>query len=129
LALPFSLSQYTNLEDAQQSRTRAYVRIFRRTLLLLVFGWIYNGLREFNLADMRWPGVLQRMGIYYFFAAMAVMLLSIRGQVLLFAGLLGGYWAVLRFIPAPGFAAFDLSQEGNLAGYIDRLLLPGRFCC
>ena len=69
------------------------------------------------------------MGIYYFFAAMAVMLLSIRGQVLLFAGLLGGYWAVLRFIPAPGFAAFDLSQEGNLAGYIDRLLLPGRFCC
>lgn len=129
VVLPFSLSQYTNLDDAQQPRTRAYSRIIRRTLLLIFFGWVYNGLLEFNFSEMRWTGVLQRIAIGYFFAAMAVLLLSIRGQIILFASLLFGYWAVLRFIPAPGFEAYDLSMEGNLAGYIDRLLLPGRFCC
>ncbi len=129
VVLPFSLSKYTSLDDAHQPHSRAYGRIIRRTLLLLVFGWIYNGLLQFDLAEMRWTGVLQRIGVGYFFAAMAVLLLSIRGQVLLFATLLGGYWAVLRFVPAPGFAAYDLSMEGNLAGYIDRLLLPGKFCC
>ncbi|HRA90100.1 MAG TPA: hypothetical protein PK992_18575 [Planctomycetaceae bacterium] len=129
VVLPFSLSQYTNLDDAQQPRSRAYSRIIRRTLLLVVCGWIYNGLLEFNFAEMRWTGVLQRIAVGYFFAAMAVLLLSIRGQFVMFVGLLVGYWAVLRFIPAPGFAAYDLSMEGNLAGYVDRLLLPGRFCC
>jgi predicted acyltransferase len=31
----------------------------------------------------------------------------------------------MTLIPAPGFRAGDLSWEGNLVGYIDRLLLPG----
>ncbi|HWU94313.1 MAG TPA: hypothetical protein VN029_01870, partial [Sphingomonas sp.] len=35
--------------------------------------------------------------------------------------LLVGYWALLTFVAAPGHAAGDLSPEGNLAGYIDRI--------
>jgi predicted acyltransferase len=31
----------------------------------------------------------------------------------------------MLLVPVPGFGAGDLSPEGNLAGYIDRLLLPG----
>lgn len=129
VVLPFSLSQYTRLDAPDQPRSQAWIRIMRRTLLLLVFGWIYNGFLQFNFEEMRWTGVLQRIGICYFCAAVAVLLLNIRGQVILFAALLVGYWAVLRFIPAPGFAAYDLSQDGNLVGYVDRLLLPGKFCC
>jgi predicted acyltransferase len=129
VVLPFSLSQYTALNDSQQPRSQVYGRIFRRTFLLLLLGWLYNGLLQFNFGDMRWTGVLQRIGIGYFFAAMAVALLSIRSQVILFCSLLVGYWLLLRFVPAPGYAAYDLTQEGNLVGYIDRLILPGRFCC
>lgn len=129
VVLPFSLSQYTTLNDSVKPRAAAYGRIFRRTLLLLVFGWIYNGFLQFDFDQMRWTGVLQRIGIGYFFAAMAVVHLSIRGQGILFAAILAGYWAILRFIPAPGFSAYDLTMEGNLVGYIDRLLLPGKFCC
>jgi predicted acyltransferase len=29
-------------------------------------------------------------------------------------------------IPVPGFGAGDISPEGNLAGYVDRILLPGK---
>jgi predicted acyltransferase len=129
VVLPFSLSQYTTLNESGRPRSAAWGRILRRTAMLIVFGWIYNGFLQFDFAQMRWTGVLQRIGIGYFFAAMAVLHLRLRGQVILFAAILAGYWAVLRFVPAPGFAAFDLTKEGNLVGYIDRLLLPGRFCC
>jgi predicted acyltransferase len=32
----------------------------------------------------------------------------------------------MLFIPVPGYGAGDLSIEGNLAGYIDRIIVPGR---
>jgi predicted acyltransferase len=37
-----------------------------------------------------------------------------------------GYWLAMAFIPVPGFGAGDLSMQGSLESYIDRLLLPGR---
>jgi len=58
-----------------------------------------------------------------------VVHLKARGQAILTASLLLGYWALLAFVPAPGFHAYDLSPEGNLVGYVDRLLIPGKFCC
>ncbi|MGI8637574.1 MAG: acyltransferase family protein, partial [Segetibacter sp.] len=36
------------------------------------------------------------------------------------------YWLLLKFNAAPGFAAGDLTMEGNFASYIDRLILPGK---
>ena len=33
---------------------------------------------QFNFADFRWPGVLQRIGICYFFGAVAVLNLRVR---------------------------------------------------
>ena len=47
-------------------------------------------------------------------------------QVIWFVVLLLGYWLVLKFNSAPGFAPGDLSMEGNFASYIDRSILPGR---
>jgi predicted acyltransferase len=43
-----------------------------------------------------------------------------------FVGLLVGYWAAMKLIPVPGFGAGDLTMDGSLAGYVDRMLLPGR---
>jgi len=34
-----------------------------------------------------------------------------------------GYWGVMALIPVPGYGAGDFSPEGNLGGYIDRLIL------
>jgi predicted acyltransferase len=41
------------------------------------------------------------------------------------------YWAVMALIPAPGFSAGNFTPQGNLAGYIDRLILPNpnAWCC
>jgi predicted acyltransferase len=123
IVLPMSLKRYEGHPSA------AYPRILRRFALLLLLGWINWGLLQFNVAEMRWPGVLQRIAICYLFTAFAVLHLKVRGQALLAAGLLLGYWALLAFVPAPGFRAYDLSPEGNLVGYVDRLVIPGKFCC
>jgi predicted acyltransferase len=48
------------------------------------------------------------------------------GQSLITLMILVGYWGLLRYVPAPGGVAGDLSIEGNLAGWIDRHYLPGK---
>jgi predicted acyltransferase len=37
-----------------------------------------------------------------------------------------GYWLLLKFTSAPGFAPGDLTMQGNFASYMDRILLPGK---
>ena len=123
LVLPMSLRRYA------AAPAQAYPRIVRRFALLMLLGWINWGLLQFDFAEMRWPGVLQRIAVCYLFAALAVLHLRVRGQAILVGVLLIGYWALLAFVPAPGFRAYDLSMEGNLVGYVDRLVLPGKFCC
>jgi predicted acyltransferase len=94
-----------------------------------LLGLILNGLLQFNLADMRWPGVLQRIGLCYLLAALLVMRTGPLIQSLVAGGLLLGYWALVMFVPVPGLDAGVLTPEGCLPAYIDRLLIPGRFCC
>jgi predicted acyltransferase len=103
--------------------------VLARTAKLLVFGFLVNGLLDLNVAAMRWPGVLQRIAIGYCAASFAVLYLSRRAQAVLAVAILVGYWAILLVVPSPGFGAYVLTPEGNLAGYLDRLLVPGTFCC
>jgi len=125
-SLPFAVSR--RLENGSDKK-KLFIHIVRRTLTLLVLGLIYNGILDFEFAHARYPGVLQRIAICYFFAATIVLWTGIRGQALWAGGLLLGYWAIMTLIPVPGVGAGVLTPEGNLSGYLDRLLLPGRFCC
>ncbi len=123
VVLPYSLSRY-------EGRPRdAHLRILRRAALLIVLGWVNWGVLQFDFAEMRWPGVLQRIGLGYLVAAFAVLHLRLRGRIVLTAGLLLGYWLLLLLVPRPGGIAGDLSMEGNLVGWLDRTLLPGTMCC
>lgn len=126
VVLPFSLSKYASLNGGTTNRGQAYFRILRRAVLLIALGLVYNRVLQLDFTDFRWAGVLQRIGLCYFFAALIVLHFGVRTQAILFLGILVGYWALLRFVPAPGFSPFDLTKEGNLAGYVDRLFLPGR---
>ena len=40
--------------------------------------------------------------------------------------LLLGYWAVMTLVPVPGWGPGDLAPEGNLAAYLDRMILGDR---
>ncbi|MCL5073640.1 MAG: DUF5009 domain-containing protein [Actinobacteria bacterium] len=129
LAIPFSLAKYRqgNLHTNFKS---AYARIITRTLVLFFLGLLVNGLLDFNFASMRWPGVLQRIAVCYFFAAIITLHIPPRLQPMIIGIILGtlliGYWAVMKFVPVPGVGFANLSPQGNLAGYFDRLIIPGR---
>ena len=126
VVMPLSITRRIEKGD---SRALLYKHILRRTVLLFLLGLIYNGLFDFNFAQQRYTGVLQRFAFCYFFASLILMNFRLKGQLIWAAGITIGYWLVLLLVPAPGFKAYDLTTEGNIAGYIDRLFLPGSFCC
>ncbi|GAB4232224.1 MAG: DUF5009 domain-containing protein [Acidobacteriota bacterium] len=125
-ALPFSISK--RLERGDRPRD-LYRHIVYRAVVLYLLGLVYNHILDLDFANMRWTGVLHRIAVCYLVAALLYLKVGIRGQAYATAGILLGYWAVLLLVPVPGVGAGVLTPEGNLAGYLDRLLLPGRFCC
>jgi predicted acyltransferase len=74
-------------------------------------------------ANVRLTGVLQRIAFCYLIAAVLFLHTKWRAQLYVAVGLCLGYWALMTLIPAPGFAAGDLSKEGNLAAWFDRVAL------
>ena len=118
--IPLSLEKY------RQRPADVYLRIIRRTVLLFVLGLVCNGLLKFEFSSLRYAGVLQRIAICYGIAAILFLNLRLRGLIVTTLSILLGYWAILSWVPVPGGTAGDLSKEGNLSGYLDRLLLPGR---
>jgi predicted acyltransferase len=126
VVLPFSL---TKRLEAGASRGRLYRHLVKRLVVLFALGLVYNGLLDFNFHHLRIAGVLQRIALCYFFAALIVMNTKIRGQAAFFAGILLVYWAVMMLVPVPGAGAGVMTPQGNLASFIDRHLLPRPYCC
>ena len=72
-------------------------------------------------------GVLQRIAVAYFFAALMFCFLGTRALVCVCLTLLIGYWALMTQTPVPGFGPPNLDEPGkNLAHYLDQRYLPGR---
>jgi predicted acyltransferase len=124
VVVPFSLGK---LRNQGQAGAKAYGRVIRRTLLLFFLGFVYYGFLQFNPpSQQRYVGVLQRIAIGYFFAALLYLNTRVRGQVLALVAILVGYWALLAFVAPPDSYAGDYSKERNLSGWVDRHYLPGK---
>jgi predicted acyltransferase len=111
-----------------------YWRIARRAAILFILGLLLNtssialdvllnSAPAENFGKIRIMGVLQRIGSAYFISAIAILNLSPRNQKLLAVAVLLGYWAALILVPVGGYTAGELTPEGNLGGYVDRLIL------
>jgi predicted acyltransferase len=105
-------------------------QIFIRTVLLFWVGlYMSNSGLDLHgwLTNLRWMGVLQRIAICYFGAAMLVLFVKPRYQAIIAVIILTGYWLLLKFVPVPGYGAgvWDV-PEASFANFIDKLFLPGR---
>lgn len=124
VATPYSLGK--ELEKGK-SKNQLLFRVIKRGLILALLGVIYNnGLELRPMAEIRFGSVLGRIGLGYMFANIIYLYTTQRGQIIWFCSLLIGYWLMLLFNAAPGFAAGDLTMEGNFASYLDRLIMPGK---
>jgi predicted acyltransferase len=91
----------------------------RRSLIIFVIGLALALLgSSFDLHTVRIYGVLQRIALVYLAASVIVLYCGRRARVAIAAALLIGYWLVMTLVPG-----FDLTLDGNLAGFIDRKLL------
>jgi predicted acyltransferase len=117
--IPFSLDKF------RSSPTSAYRRLLWRTLALLMLGMIYNGMLQFNWSDLRYTGVLQRIAICYGIASVLYLNFNWKMRIGLAAVILVGYWGLIGLIQVD-IQLGVYSKEGNLSGYVDRKILPGK---
>lgn len=122
VSFPFSVrSRYRR----GQTKSDIYKHMFVRLFALIILGFVYNGLLNLDFSNFRYASVLARIGIAWFFGALIFINCSLRWQIFWFWICLLGYWVMMTLIPVPGFGAGVLTVQGNFAGYIDRILLPG----
>lgn len=129
ISMPFSYSKQMEKAGANiaVAKKRIYWSLIKRTLILVFLGMIVNGLLQWKgYENTRVASVLGRIAWSCFFAALIYLNCRLRTQLIWFTGLLLGYWAAMMLAPVPGFGAGVLTPEGNLAGYVDRILLPGK---
>jgi len=117
VAIPLALGRRV---AAGESRASIVARAARRSAIIVALGLLLHAIPDFDLAALRIPGVLQRIGVCYLVAALVFLTTGWRTQAALVAALLAAYWAALTLVPVPGFGVGRLDPEGNLAAYIDR---------
>lgn len=114
-AMPFSLSKFG------QDKKALYHKVLKRTVILFILGMVVQG----NLLGLDpkhiyiYVNTLQAIGIGYFFSAIIMTELKIRGQVIATAVLLFLYWLPMTIVG-------DYTMEGNFACRLDAAVF-GRF--
>lgn len=125
-AMSFSMRRFK-----QMNRSTVLLKIFRRTLLIFLLGFLMywlpfvrtgtNGQLEFiPFSDTRVFGVLQRIALCYCVAALLIYFLPKKTLPIISVVLLLGYWALMYVFGQPGD---PYSLEGNAVLRLDRYLL------
>ena len=122
VSMPYSFEARKKRGDTMK---KIYLHALKRMLILVVLGMLVNRILELNPENLRFASVLGRIGVAWFLAAIIVLNANVRWQIVWFWSLLIIYCLLMLLVPVPGYGAGILTPEGNLAGYIDRLLLPG----
>jgi predicted acyltransferase len=100
--------------------------VLQRAAILFFLGFLCNGGFTEPWPEVRIAGVLQRLALCYLATSAVFLWLGDRMRAVTFAAILLGYWAMMAWIPVPGYGAGDLSPVGNLAAWVDERFLPGK---
>ena len=102
-------------------------QVLKRSLIIVVCGLLLASFPWWPLeriTGMRFPGVLQRIGVAYFFGALLTFRGSLKRQVVILTCLLFGYWFAMTLLPVPGTGAMGQlvldDPSASLAAWLDR---------
>jgi predicted acyltransferase len=118
ISITFSLDSKRSDHSAQKD---VLIKALRRMLLLIGFGLAIQLCYHFDFTHLRFPGVLQRIGLVYFIAVFLFLKLNDRMLSYLFVLLLISYYLLLLYVPTPEGTG-NLDPGSNLAAYIDTLV-------
>jgi predicted acyltransferase len=121
-AMPFSIAKRLG---QGQSKSRLYMHILYRVIVLWILGMVVQGrLLRYDLSELRlYSNTLQAIAAGYLIASILLLNLRVVWQTVATVALLLLYWGLLVLVPVPGFGAGQLTADGNLAIYIDKLIL------
>ncbi len=128
LVFPFFLFIVgTSIVFAYKNKTAnadTYKKISIRSLKLIGLG-LFLGAFTINFpffkdfADIRFPGVLQRIGVVFFFASILFINFNWKTLIGICTVLLIGYWLLMGFVPVNGMESTFDRAPNNLANYLD----------
>jgi predicted acyltransferase len=110
----------------QATRLTLAKHLFRRAAIIFAIKIFLSAYPHFHLAHIRIYGVLTRIALCYLCAGLICLWTrKILPLACITAALLLGYWALMRFVPVPGFGVPTrdiplLDPMGNLTAWLDR---------
>jgi predicted acyltransferase len=123
-AMSFTMKRYQ-----QMGNGAVLSKIFKRTFLIFLIGYLMYWFPFFHVTDGHWSlspigntrimGVLQRIALCYCFASLMIHYLSTRTVYILSALFLLGYWILLLVF---GDQGAQLTMTGNAGLYLDKWL-------
>lgn len=124
VAIPYAL---ISKKERGIPKTDLYKKIFKRMVVLVVFGFVYNGMLRDGLEGLRYASVLSQIGIAYFFAALiAINTNSIKTRIYWVVGIWVGIAAIQFLVKIDGFGGGNFTPEGSINSWIDQNFVPGR---
>jgi predicted acyltransferase len=120
-----------------ETRAQLMRHVVARGLALVAIGFFLNLYPGFDFAHVRIPGVLQRIGLCYGLSGLFILAVARRDDAggLTFptqpiawtaAFVVVSYWALLYFVPVPGYGAPRFDPLGSWPSVIDRAVIGTR---
>jgi predicted acyltransferase len=120
IAIPIALGK--RVEDGVTNTV--YLKIFRRSATIFVLGLFLAAFPFFDFANLRIPGVLQRIAVCYLITSLIFLHTNWKQLTFIGVGLLLVYWLLMTTIPVPNCEITTIDDKAcNLSAYIDRLIL------
>jgi predicted acyltransferase len=102
-----------------ENHTKMILSALRRGLILIVISLIIQAMFH-GIANLRFPGVLQRIGVVYFICTLLYIKTTQKTRDWLFVLLLIGYYIIMAFVPVPDTGHASLDPATNMGAWLDR---------
>jgi len=125
VVMPFSFSRRIT---SGKTKKQMYLHVIKRVIILWILGMVAQGnLLAYDPSKLQlYSNTLQAIAAGYLIASIFIIHLNLRWQMVGTAALLLVFWAMMTFVPVPEYGPGVLTEDGNMAIYIDNIVL-GRF--
>ncbi|MCW1883349.1 DUF5009 domain-containing protein [Luteolibacter flavescens] len=124
VSVPYALGKRL---DRGESKGALLATVWKRALLLVLLGIIYNGALQLKFDGQRYASVLGQIGLAYGIAASIFLVASSwKARAIWCGGILVAIAGLQLLVPVPGHGAGVLTPDGIVNSWVDQMLLPGR---
>ena len=122
ISMVFSMRKRLS-EDS--SKISLWKHILIRFILLWILGMVVQGkLLTYDIDQIKlFSNTLQAIAAGYLIASVFILYLPVVMQIAATAGLMLVYWGIFSWVPVSGFGAGLYTPDGNIAIYLDKLIL------